>query len=127
MTQNLLTIRLKNAKRELTALKTAHQRGLGLLKVYSEILDVAPPSGSEWTYWLTVSVDVDLSSYPFTQFYFVPDAPLNGQPELEYKNNGYTIEYRLQVLRIVAVNGDSKIAIHSTSPIIAVSYSWSES
>ena len=38
MTQNLLVQRFKDAKKELTALKTTHLRGIGNLKIYKETI-----------------------------------------------------------------------------------------
>lgn len=126
MSQNLLVERLKYAKRELTALKTAHRRGLGLLKVYSKTLTIQPPSGSATFYWLTIDLEFSISNYPFIQMYLVEedvaDVAVNTLPEFEYTNNGDNAEYRL----VLENTGENYlIRFNSTSPITSSNYSWS--
>lgn len=126
MSQNLLVQRLKFAKRELTALKTAHQRGLGLLKVYSKTIVIQPPSGSATFYWLTIDLEFSISNYPFIQMYLVEndisDTPTNTLPEFEYTNGGNKAEYRL----VLQNTGTTySIRFNSTSPIASTNYSWS--
>lgn len=123
---NLLSQRIKEAKRELTALKTSHRRGLGLLKIYTQTIDAPPPSGSSIFWWLTVNVTFDLAEYPFVQMYYVWDGFASlldyGALEFQYSNDGYSIEYRD---RVVKLGVPYKIIVYSTSPIKSISYSWS--
>lgn len=69
MTVDLLSVRLKEAKRELTALKTAHKRGLGGLKVFQDYLefDIAGSSiaSGRWMLDMTIEFDDKFPEYPF--------------------------------------------------------------
>lgn len=124
---NLLADRLRFAKRELTALKTAHRRGLGLLKVYTKTYSVPPYSGTAWFYWLTIKVNYSVSPYPFTKMYFDWDSFYDSigyeASEFEYKNNGYNAEFRTVVIRL---DVPYKITIYSTSPIESITHEWSD-
>lgn len=127
MSQNMLVDKLRAAKQELTALKTVHRRGLGLLKIYTGTYDIPPPTGAASLYWLTVSLTFGVASYPFTQeMVFLNDlltALPNTSTEFEYMNAGMGAEFRI----ILENNPDGyKVKFSSTSPILAMSYSWSE-
>lgn len=126
MSQNLLVQRLKFAKRELTALKTAHKRGLGLLKVYTKTYTIPPPSGSASFYWLTIELEFEISNYPFLQEYLVYNdiatSPISTTPEFEYKNDGEKAEFRMVFEKRTT---DYSIRFNSTSPIVSMNYSWS--
>lgn len=69
MSQNMLVERLKFAKRELTALKTAHTRGFGLLKIYKETLyfsDLGIEEGDIYSdATLTIKFSRDFPPNPF--------------------------------------------------------------
>ena len=126
MSQNLLVERLKSAKRELLALKTAHRRGLGLLKVYSEVYSIAAPSGSSTFYWLTIDLEFSVSTYPFVQYYIVNNdiasVPVNTAPEFEYQNGGTKAEFRIVLEKVPS---GYRFGFSSTSPIVSMNYSWS--
>lgn len=68
MTVNLLSQRLKAAKRELTALKTAHMRGLGLVNIYEQVVYI-DPAGRTGQHELEIIITLDSSFpvYPFVQ------------------------------------------------------------
>lgn len=125
---NLLSQRLKTAKRELTNLKTAHRRGLGLLKVYTQTVTVQPPSNDHVIWWLTLDVEFDISPYPFVQKYLVRPISTNSyiyaNNELEYKSSGWEAEFRDVFAFFDYIS--LKFTIYSTSPIKSVNYSWSQ-
>lgn len=92
---DLLTQRIKAAKRELTALKTAHRRGIGLLKLYeSDVsLDVQERLGF-WSIEVTINFAEGQSPYPFLQWIPVVDNDTSNVIELvgeEFTNNGMTV------------------------------------
>lgn len=108
MTINILTNNIKDMKSELTNLKTAHDRGLGLLKVYLvqhlyEDDNIYPPGTYVGT--LTVEYPADCPPYPFA--YFV--SPNRGNlPAYDfttgmdvlgvtYTNNGRTAVYECRI------------------------------
>ena len=126
MSQNLLVERLKRAKRELTALKSAHTRGIGNLRVYSNTY--TPPSdGHESGYWYlvaTVKFDSRFTAYPFA--YILPSYPQGGSSSIEaisfnYANNGYSARFGL-LYRYNATTSFFRVV--STAPIIEINYDW---
>lgn len=105
---DLLSKRLKNAKAELTNLKTAHNRGLGLLRIYCakhlyEDDDIWPPGMFVGT--ITVDFPSDSPPYPFA--YFVSPNPGNLMPydftsgidvlSVRYENNGHRAIYECRI------------------------------
>lgn len=122
---DLLSQRLRNAKKELTALKTAHRRGLGLLKIYKESYTASAPPSSTAVYWITIDINFSLSAYPFVQHYMRTDIGdpsfISTETEIEYKNSGMTIEYRQM---IYGLDSEYKFDIISTSPIESMTYDW---
>lgn len=69
MTVDLLSVRLKEVKRELTNLKTAHKRGLGGLKVFQNYLEFEISGSSiasgSWMLDVTIEFDDKFPEYPF--------------------------------------------------------------
>lgn len=122
---DLLSKRLIAAKRELTALKTAHRRGLGLLKVYRYDYDIPPPTGELSFYRLTVNITFETSPYPFVQRYIIAqDITSNlffANEEIVYTNSGWGAE--LKAVYLIASH--YPLVINSTSPITSMSYEWS--
>lgn len=125
---DLLVQRLKAAKRELTALKTAHRRGLGLLKLYeSDIsLDVQERLGF-WSVKVTINFAESQSPYPFLQWIPVVNNDTSNVVELvgeEFTNNGMTT-----VLYFEWLASDpyvDTIKVFSTSIIGSYSQEWSQ-
>ena len=135
MTVNLLSQRLKAAKRELTNLKTAHKRGLGTLKVYRtehyfEDDGIEPPDNFRGT--LRIKFSRSFAPYPF--FYVVPTASGSAPwynttysiqvRGISFEDNGYT----------AVISGDifygsnylfEKVVIFSTAPIDSTTGNWS--
>lgn len=130
MSQNMLVDRLKAAKRELTALKTAHQRGLNNLRVYTKDQDV-PYSGHEQGIWdlnITIKFDTSFPSFPFA--YILP-ARLSGsgifatvleQATAQYIDGGYGMKIGTAYYYSPE---DNSFSIVSTAPVTSVSFEWS--
>lgn len=126
----LLVQKLKAVKRELTALKTAHGRGLGNLKVYSKEYAIPSVGHRDYVYTiiLTITFDSDFAPYPYV--YLLPTLPdvglrYNVEAEgFEYRNNGMGAVFQL----FYNYQNDAldKFTIISTAPISSVSYEWRE-
>ena len=128
MTQNLLVQRFKDAKKELTALKTTHLRGIGNLKIYKETITF---TGS--VVWLEGTVTINFSqnfaAYPFvylvgygvrrTVTYF---ASISGD-SINYTNNGYKAVFEATAL-YDPDTVPNKFDVYSTSPMTSITYSW---
>lgn len=128
MTQNLLVQRFKDAKKELTALKTTHPRGIGNLKIYKETITF---TGS--VVWLEGTVTINFSqnfaAYPFvylvgygvrrTATYF---ASIGGD-FVNYTNNGYTAVFEATALYYPDTI-PNKFDVYSTSPMTSITYAW---
>ena len=126
---NLFIQRLKYAKRELTALKTAYVRGLGMMKVYEQTA-TAPSAGHEsgfWTLIINVGLDTSFTAYPFVQL--IPQVSSSFEYSIEYEsmqyeNSGYSASFRTS-WRYQAGTG-SDVTVFSTSPITSISFNWSK-
>lgn len=128
MIQNLLVQRFKSAKRELTALKTIHPRGIGNLKIYKETVTF---TGSavflEGT--VTINFSQNFAAYPFvyllgysermTATYFESI----GGDSINYTNNGFTAVFEATAL----YDPDTipnKFDVYSTSPMTSITCAW---
>ena len=128
MTINPLTMRIKAAKKELLALKTAHTRGLGNVKIYSSDITI-DPTGHTSSFWdIAVSIDFDPSyvAYPFVNI--TPTISQNREHTLEvvgqdYSNGGYSLNAQF-IWRYKA--GTNSIKVFATAPIVGYSYRWLE-
>lgn len=128
MTQNLLVQRFKDAKKELTALKTTHPRGIGNLKIYKETITF---TGS--VVWLEGTVTINFShnfaAYPFVEIvgygvdlggiYF---ASISGD-SINYIDNGYTAVFEVTALYDPGTI-PNKFDVYSTSPMTSITYTW---
>lgn len=85
---NNLSLRLKYAKRELTALKTAHPRGLGNLRVYrrSETI-VSPAAAGIYNATITGTFSSLFAPFPYVQA--VPGPTPGGVIVLQFKDFEY--------------------------------------
>jgi hypothetical protein len=130
MTVDLLSQRLKAAKRELTNLKTAHMRGLGLLKVYTH-QGVAPvPTDDTYDFTLRVDFERGFGEKPLALFSLVTVAPtewfFNNNLEAEdeyYSSDGYTLIIR--GIRIAFAEWSDGYKIVSTAPVSNLTWEWS--
>lgn len=124
MTVNLLSQRLKAAKRELTALKTAHMRGLGNMKAFSQKV-VVPQDGHTGIHDFTVTVETDNKYAPYPFISLFPLGTRNGDWTFEltniFYNTGYNITFKLLWLYDEGTNG---FYVVSSSPIKSINYIW---
>lgn len=128
MTVDLLSVRLKEAKKELTNLKTAHMRGLGLLRVYKKIYQLDSlgiPDEYSSRVKLTVYFSTDFSPYPL--FSIVPQVKGSTgytisllSDSINYIANGYVVDIDGRINRWDSY-GLTAFEIVSTSPIESVS------
>lgn len=128
MTINPLTMRLKAAKRELLALKTAHTRGLGNVRIYNSTITIDPTGHTTGIWDIIVSINFDQAfvAYPFVNFAPTIDPSNNHSLEVvgqDYSNGGFSLNAQF-VWRYRA--GTNTITVHSTAPVINYSYEWLE-
>ena len=135
MTVDLLSSRLKAAKRELTALKTAHTRGFGLLKVYTKTLNYSQTGIAEGGIYtnatLTISFSRDFPPRPFV--YVLGDIDVTAGTEIgrwpafnartfDYSSDGYTVVMGGTLIYLLsAATPLEKVKAFATSPIISIS------
>jgi len=123
---NLLSLRIKEAKKELTALKTNHRRGLGMLKVYKYTYTLPAPSDSKDFWWLNMSFTFSMSAYPFLQKDLTHETIgrnlLYEAEEFEYTNDGWGATINTRYMRTTR---DYVVAVYCTSPITSMNWSWS--
>ena len=125
--ENLFIQRLKYAKRELTALKTSYVRALGMLKIYTDTVNV-PSTGHQgglWTVIVTVNFSQKFTAYPFVNV--IPEVGNDFTHSMEfdtveYSNNGYTAIFHLTWLYRSGAGTD--VTIYATSPIENISIDW---
>lgn len=129
MTVDLLSARLKAAKRELTALKTAHKRGLGLLKVYTQEGTAPVPTDDTYDFTLRINFARDFSKNPLAFFIPVAQSPTewyfhnNLDVENEYySTDGYTLI--VSGFRLAFAGWSDGYKIVSTAPIDNVIWEW---
>ena len=127
MTVDLLSVRLKECKRELTALKTAHQRGLGELKIFRYPLQIS--GYNDHVYELTVTVDFDpnFTAYPFVSctpqcdpVYFLNKADIIS---FDFTNNGRGAVFVFSWFAFTQIEPYT-IMFHSSVPIVNVEYEF---
>lgn len=123
---DLLSQRLIAAKRELTALKTAHRRGLGLVKIYQKNIEIDTSGHEDGVYYLTLQIKFDRN---FAAFPFV-DSLQNGQDDYAsllnqgYADGGFSMYQEFLWITDTSAPGHF-ISIFSTTPVSEVTYSWS--
>lgn len=130
MTVNLLSQRLKAAKRELTALKTAHRRGLGSLAVYEFQMALDVPVEAQTGFWyldLTLTFDRSFPAYPFAQV-IAPNGPASdyytanifeGEQSKVYGNSGYSLMFTVPFFYSVKTT-PYPVYFYSTAPIVSI-------
>ena len=124
----VLVERLKRAKQELTALKTAHKRGVGMLKVFEENIAPQAPDHTPWELTMTISFGVNTTPYPFSyaiaktldeeDYYWSYGFT---QDKIEYIN-----EHTVRVAGGFWASNPVPIRIFSIAPVDSISYSWSK-
>lgn len=122
---NLLSLKIKAIKRELLALKTAHIKGIGNLKMYSRTINIGPSHGHTLLKIITEFEETSVP-YPFVQVFGGVDS--ENDPTFDtlgggYTNNGFT---SITTGTGFVLQDVETIYIESTSPIKAVQYEWGD-
>lgn len=133
MTVDLLSQRLKAAKRELTNLKTAHTRGFGLLKVYKETIYFSQTELEEGYIYSNASVTIKFSKeFPPNPFVYVLGdismeyglEPAFMAKTIEFSDGGYTVTIGGEIIYYISESLRlEKITAFSTAPIISLGVS----
>lgn len=134
---NLLSKQIIEMKRELTALKTAHKRGIGTLRVYQldhYFSEDGIAAGEQYNGTLTVNFSPDFAPYPFV--YLLPmnsgNQPWNMLTNsvdvlaVRFINGGTTAIFDCNIFYGPFGPDDiyNRIAIYSTAPIISAEGDW---
>jgi len=134
MTVDLLSARLKAAKRELTALKTAHRRGLGLVRIY-KTEHFYSDDNIDWpeSYRGTMTLEFSRNFAP-NPFVYILSTDTGEAPWYNYtksidvsgivfSQDGYTATVSCDIFYGY---GDifNRAVIYSTAPILSVTTSW---
>lgn len=124
---DLLVQRLKTAKRELTALKTAHKRGLGLLRIYDKEISLEIPAEAA-IYNVEIAVQFTSNSSPFPLIEGIPvktgDSNNISDGGIVYTNNGMVCKLIYQWAPFPPVT--ETLHLFSTAPILNVTQRWWE-
>lgn len=129
MTKNLLVQRFKDAKNELTALKTTHLRGIGNLRVYKETVPFTAPSDKIDDMIITVTTSQNFAAYPFVyvlgygvdlggKYFFSMDAD-----SVNYINDGFGATFEGEAIYYTGWDAN-KFDVYATSPITSITYRW---
>lgn len=126
---NTLSERLKYARRELTALKTAHPRGLGNLRVYRKSVTLTSPGSSRASYNIIIDITfgAGYKPYPFVQVIKGPSPGtifLFDIQEFEYTNSG--MGARALAFGRCDPGASVTYEILSLAPVASVSSQWEE-
>ena len=129
MIQNLLVQRFKSAKRELTALKTTHPRGIGNLKIDKETPAFSASSTKRGDMIITITFSRNFAAYPFvyilgyganiSSVYYIS---INTKT-INYTNNGYTAVFEAAAIYYPELV-PNRFDVYSTSPAISINYQW---
>lgn len=128
MTVDLLSVRLKEAKKELTNLKTAHLRGIGMLQLftYNINLDVQSRVGF-WDVAVVVNFKPGQSPYPFLEYIPIVNNDTSNVIELigmEFTNGGMSV--LLQFEWLASNPYVDTIELYCTSDIESYTQEWSQ-
>ena len=128
MTVDLLSVRLKEAKKELTNLKTAHLRGLGMLQLYTFTinLDVQQRLGF-WSIAVNITLKPGQSPFPFIQWIPVVNNDTSNVIELvgvQFSSGGMSVLYEFEWL--ASDPYVDTIKLYSTSQIASYTQEWSQ-
>lgn len=126
---NNLSQRLKYAKRELTALKTAHPRGLGNLRVYRRAETILSPSNmGAYEAKISGSFRSLFAPYPYAQVIlgvFPEDVSLVTMEDFEYMSDGMGFATVLTGL-FAQPSISITFEILSLAPVENIEVEWSE-
>lgn len=129
MTQNLLVQRFKDAKKELTALKTTHLRGIGNLRVYKETVIFTAPSTKIGDMVVTVTTSQNFAAYPFV-YVLGYGADMDGKyyvsmdtKSVNYINDGFAATFEGEAIYYPEWV-TNKFDVYCTSPMTSITYTW---
>lgn len=127
MTVDLFSVRLKKAKRELTNLKTAHLRGLGMLKIYKNVYslqDLGIADEDSVRKRIVINFSSDFPPLPLANL--VPQVKGSTfftmsvvSDAVNYSSSGYTLIVDCRITRRDA-RGLTEFSIISTAPIVSL-------
>lgn len=126
---NLLVNKMKDVKRELTNLKTAHQRGINL-KIFREEITFSKSSIGFYDGTITVTFDTNFAAYPFAYvlgYSLGPDSPSFYSFDTDsvfYRDSGYTMDFVGEFI-YYPEELEPKFVLVSTSPPTSITYTWS--
>lgn len=126
---DLLVQRLKAAKKELTALKTAHKRGLGLLRIYTEDGEIPDIGSGFWIITATITFTEGSAPFPFAYIETglsetgVDDEQLD-VTQTYYSNDGMSLIVKM--LWIKFSEDKARYRVVSTAPF-SISLTWEQS
>lgn len=112
MTENSLVDRLRFAKEELTALKTAHLHGLNTLKVFRSYSEIETCDNAR----LVIDFDKNFAAYPLVDICGISgviEAFSSVSMYYEFSSDGYTM-----YVTVDNVHADTEFAVISTSPVV---------
>lgn len=124
---NTLSERLKYARRELTALKTAHPRALGNLRVYrrSEVLTSTAGSRELFEILITLAFSTNYAPFPFTELVggqMPSGVGLFEVEEFEYSNDGMSATAKASGL--FNAGASMPYEVLSMAPVVSISTQW---
>lgn len=119
--------RIKEIKRELLDLKTAHLHGLGSFKVYKQTITV--PKGSNWGNYYTGNLKIEIKRNSESQFFpplvSIASSFSIGATTIDGTLNGDTLTVMYNDFYPGGVSGNIGVIVYSTSPV-SLSYTVSD-
>lgn len=127
MTVDLFSVKLKEVKRELTALKTAHKRGLDGLKIFEYPLQLTGYDDDVYNLSVTLTFDSAFTSYPFVSCSPQCDSSTYlanaDMISMDYTNGGMGAVYVFEWFALTTIDPYT-ILFKSSVPIVDVSYTF---
>lgn len=128
---DLLVQRLKAAKRELTALKTAHRRGLGGMKVFEYPLSISGYNDYVYALSVTIRFASGSTSYPFVVGTPQSDPNTNYLSKadlisMRFEDGGMSAAFDFDWFALTKIDPYT-IYFYSSSPIEEVTYTFTRS
>lgn len=127
---NTLAERIKFAKRELTALKTSHIRGLGDLIIFDGKVTISSSGHTSgfWSVIFTFQFNNEFAAYPLVKLLPVRDSSFTDSCQLvsfEYTNNGFGARAEF-IWTYNSSLSNQDIYVFSTSQLVSSSYVWNK-
>lgn len=129
MEQKTLVATLKHCKEEVLALKTAHERGLGVAEFFSETGSVSymPEAANVAGVSVEVKFSDEQTEAPYCQCYFGRNLAVNHSgPEATWDEDAHTLTFTYEAL-VGGVPLNASIKVISSAPIEELTVShWGE-